>query len=195
MLLVVAALTRSKREFRDEPVAGGVWGQRVTVPVLVACPTITEEMEKEKPDLYQNIYVVERLVGTEHPIRHEWEVAKNNIGEADCALVFYEKWFSADDRSTCVVRTGDGDAFSLLLLHSFERLVAGKFHNKMYLWMPCTDAKSRSEGVTRECKPLAVPIFADAKKGSTLTVSSNASATTCNSALLVCRIPLSALSL
>lgn len=139
-----------RKEFRDEPVVGGVWGQRVTVPVLVACPTITAEMEKEKPDIYQNIYVVERFVGSEHPIRHEWEVAKNNIGEADCALVFYEKWFSAEDHSTCVVRTGDGDAFSLLLLHSYERLVAGKFHNKMYLWMPCTDAKNRQQGVTRE---------------------------------------------
>jgi hypothetical protein len=71
-----------------------------TVQVLLPCPCpTTPQMEQAAPDLFQHVWLIEgREGGAIH--KEEWVAAKNNIGEADLAIAFYDAWFCEEN---CIV--------------------------------------------------------------------------------------------
>jgi hypothetical protein len=87
---------------------------------------ITPVDERRDRDLYNRIYYVERKPPCEEwprgvILKKEWKEAKNDVGEADVAIVYYDHFYPYE---TYMIVINDGDAFPILLLYAIERHMA-----------------------------------------------------------------------
>lgn len=80
------------------------------------CPRerITPLHEKLDPDLYNRVFIIRP-----NGLKTEWKDAKNEIGEADLAIVKYWQFFPQDN---WIIFMDDGDALPISLLHTFDRI-------------------------------------------------------------------------
>lgn len=92
---------------------------------------ITKELEEEDPDLYNRIYTIKGTnpYGT-NPEIYEWEAAKNDIGEGDLAMFYYDHFFKDHDQIICI---NDGDAIPIALLYAHERKDGRSWRNDQWL--------------------------------------------------------------
>lgn len=105
---------------------------------------ITKEMEREDPNMYNRIYVIENVPPCAqfpdgYMRKEEWKEAKNDISEADGAMFFYDHWFQNE---TILFICNDGDVFSYSLLYASERVTAqNTFRNNHIICIPYKKTK------------------------------------------------------
>lgn len=100
---------------------------------------ITAEDEARDPDLYNRVYFIQHIPPCpEWPkgcIRQiEWKEAKNSIGEADLAIMFYDHFFPNE---TQLIIINDGDVFPIALMYASERHMSNNtFRNQQFIRLP-----------------------------------------------------------
>lgn len=100
---------------------------------------ITKGMEREDPDMYNRVYVIENVppcaqFPNGYLRKEEWKEAKNDISEADGAMFYYDHWFQNEN---ILFICNDGDIFSYALLYSSERTTAqNTFRNNHFICIP-----------------------------------------------------------
>lgn len=99
---------------------------------------IRKQVEKDDPDLYNRIYVIENVLpgGPVYPdggiVKREWEEAKNSISESDGAMFYYDHWFQNE---TIMFVCNDGDIFAYGLLYAFERVQKNNTFRNLHIGM------------------------------------------------------------
>lgn len=108
---------------------------------------ITPEMEQRDKDLYNRVYVIKAVppnVDARFPKgflqTYEWEDARNNMGEADLAMMFFDRFFP---QNTQIIDINDGDIIPIALLYAQERLVGNAFRNNQYLALPIKEGNKK----------------------------------------------------
>lgn len=114
---------------------------------------ISEEMETADPELYHRTYVVENLMPCQlYPHGtlsvYEWCETKNDIGEADVRMFYFDHWFP---NQNILFSINDGDVFSIGLLYSVERFLGLNeknqycFRNRHAVCLPLPGNKKRNK--------------------------------------------------
>lgn len=112
---------------------------------------ITPEMEEADPDMYNNVYMIKAVPpGVDHRFPRGflesdvWKEAKNNLGEADLAMVYFNKFFPEHDQ---IISINDGDIYPIALLHTQDRLNGSQFKNRQLLVLPQKKRKPKEGDV------------------------------------------------
>lgn len=112
---------------------------------------ITAQMEEEDPNMYNNVYMIKAVPpGVDHRFPRGyletdvWADARNNLGEADLAMVFFNRFFPDKDQ---IISINDGDIYPIALLHAQERLVGSQFRNRQLLVLPQKKRKPKAGDV------------------------------------------------
>lgn len=130
------------------------WANKRMVPVVVPwSPStelpITQDMEREDPDLYNRIYIIEGIAPSpEFPSgvirKEELPSLKNGIKEADLGILFYDHIYPNFDHVLCI---NDGDIFAISLLYTPERILPNgiSFRNRHFIQLPNKKKKTKTK--------------------------------------------------
>ena len=110
---------------------------------------ITAEMENRNPDMYNNVYIVKAVPpGVDHRFPRGflqtdiWDEAKNNVGEADLAMLYFNRFFPDEDQ---IISINDGDIYPIALLNTQDRLNGNQFRNRQLLVLPLRTRKKKAK--------------------------------------------------
>lgn len=110
---------------------------------------ITKAQEQEDPDLYNRVYYVEAVPpGVDHRFPNgflktdEWPEARNNVGEADLAMMFFDRFYPEFDQ---VIDINDGDILPIGLLYADERLQANTWRNRQLIQLPIREGNKKKK--------------------------------------------------
>ena len=114
--------------------------QQDLIPWKIEWLPLTKASEQADPDLYNRVYSIEAIPpGVDHRFPNgflktgEWVEARNNLGEADLAMMFFDRFYPHMDQ---VIDINDGDIFPISLLYAQERLQGRTWRNRQLLQLP-----------------------------------------------------------
>lgn len=117
---------------------------------------IREEVERNDPDLYNRVFMIENVLpgGPVYPqggiVKREWEEAKNSISESDGAMFFYDHWFQ---NQTIMFICNDGDIFAYGLLYAFERVQKNNSFRNLHIGMLPYKSKKTAAYIPEHLRP------------------------------------------
>ena len=138
--------------------------QQRLVPWQMEHLPITREYEREHPDLYNTVYYIEAVApGIDHRFPQGflktdvWPEARNNLGEADLAMMFFDRFYPELDQ---VIDINDGDIIPIGLLYAQERLQGNTWRNHQLIQLPIKHGRKKKQ---TEAEPESeAPVIVDA---------------------------------
>lgn len=121
---------------------------------------LTRESEDQDKDLYNRVYSIEAVPpGVDHRFPQgflrtdEWVEACNNVGEADLAMMFFDRFFPDFDQ---VIDINDGDIIPISLLYAQERLKGNQWRNRQLIQLPIKPGRKKKREEEQEDGPIIV---------------------------------------